>query len=60
MDEPNDAKLVARSLAGEESAFVELIRRHGPVMAALIRRRIADRHHGEDCFQEALFQAWGA
>jgi len=29
-------------------------------MAALIRRRIADRHHGEDCFQEALFQAWGA
>ncbi len=59
MDGSNDAKLVARSLAGEESAFVELIRRHGPAMAALIRRRIADRHHAEDVFQVALLQAWG-
>lgn len=55
---PTDATLVRRSLAGDQGAFVELVKRHEQPLAALIRYRIDDLHHAEDVFQETLLQAW--
>ena len=58
MAQPSDATLVKRGLAGDQEAFVELVKRHEQPLAALIRYRIGDRHHAEDVFQETLLQAW--
>ena len=58
MRPPSDATLARRSLAGDERAFVELVRRHEQPLAALIRRYIDDASHAEDVLQETLLQAW--
>jgi RNA polymerase sigma-70 factor (ECF subfamily) len=53
-----DADLVQRSVAGDERAFAELIRRHEQPIAALIRYRIGDLHDAEDVLQETILDAW--
>lgn len=55
---PTDAELVAQTLAGDKSAFEELVRRHeGPVYARLLRMtgRMED---AEDIAQEVFLRAW--
>jgi RNA polymerase sigma factor (sigma-70 family) len=49
---PADADLLAR-FAGDRDgdAFAELVRRHGPLVFGVARRRLADRHAAEDVVQ---------
>jgi RNA polymerase sigma factor (sigma-70 family) len=47
-----DAQLLHRFVRKrEEAAFAELVRRHGPRVLAVCRRRLADAHLAEDAFQ---------
>jgi RNA polymerase sigma factor (sigma-70 family) len=47
-----DADLLRRFVAGrDESAFLELLRRHGPMVLGVCRRLLADPHAAEDAFQ---------
>jgi RNA polymerase sigma factor (sigma-70 family) len=49
---PTDADLLARFLAvRDESAFAELVRRHGPAVLAACRRVTRHTHDAEDAFQ---------
>lgn len=55
---PDDAVLVARAIAGERSAFVELFRHHGPSVAKLTRAYGAPSAEIEDIVQEVFVAAW--
>jgi RNA polymerase sigma factor (sigma-70 family) len=51
-DELSDGELLRRFASGrDESAFGELLRRHGPMVLRVCRRLIDDRHDAEDAFQ---------
>ncbi len=58
MRKPSDVVLIRQSLAGNQEAFVELVRRHEEPLAALIRYQVSGLHHAEDVFQETLLSAW--
>src|SRR5205085_888059 len=48
----SDEKLLECFLAhGENAAFEALVRRHGPMVLAVCRRVLHDRHDAEDAFQ---------
>ena len=48
----SDSDLLQRFVrAREETAFVELLRRHGPMIWAVCRHRLADESDAEDAFQ---------
>ncbi|HEX4609460.1 MAG TPA: sigma-70 family RNA polymerase sigma factor [Urbifossiella sp.] len=48
----NDADLLARFAADrDEAAFAELARRHGPMVRAVARRAVRDRHLADDVAQ---------
>ena len=54
----DEAELVRRLRAGEESAFTEIVRRYRPRLLAFARRLLAGRSHAtEDVVQEALMRA---
>jgi RNA polymerase sigma factor (sigma-70 family) len=54
-DTTPDRALLARFAAGrDEDAFVELVRRHGPMVLGVARRVLHDRHDAEDVFQAAF------
>src|SRR5205809_1017078 len=48
----SDADLLARFVASrDEAAFTSLLRRHGPMVLAIGRRILRDRHEAEDIYQ---------
>ena len=54
----DEAELVERLRAGEESAFTEIVRRYRPRLLAFSRRLLAGRsENAEDVVQEALMRA---
>ena len=49
---PSDADLINRFVHDRDGdAFAELVRRHGPLVLGVARRRLADRHVAEDVVQ---------
>jgi len=50
----DEAALVARLKAGEEAAYEELLRVHGPRMLAVARRYLAQAADAEDVLQDAF------
>lgn len=49
---PTDRQLLDQFVAGrDEEAFAELVRRHGPMVLAVCRRVLGDRHAADDAFQ---------
>ena len=61
MSEPGertDAELLAAHVAGDDTAFAELVRRHSDRLWALALRTLRDRQDAEDALQEALISAF--
>jgi RNA polymerase sigma-70 factor (ECF subfamily) len=56
----NEADLLALLRAGDDEAFEELIRRHGPQMLAVIRRYLPEESDAQDALQEALLSVFRA
>jgi RNA polymerase sigma factor (sigma-70 family) len=53
----SDGQLLGRfALDRDEGAFGELLRRHGPLVLGVARRRLADRHAAEDVFQATFLE----
>jgi RNA polymerase sigma factor (sigma-70 family) len=51
-DVQSDADLLQRFVrSGDQQAFAALVRRHGPMVLAVCRRLLPDRHEAEDAFQ---------
>ncbi|MBI4457940.1 sigma-70 family RNA polymerase sigma factor [Candidatus Uhrbacteria bacterium] len=53
-----DEQLVADYLAGERSAFDELVRRHLGAAYGFARKILGNDHDAEDAAQEAFVKAW--
>ena len=51
--DPDDAELIARSLDGDEDAFVEVVRRHEAAVGAYLARRA-----GRDLAEDLLGEVW--
>ena len=58
MPKQEDAKLVHKSVSGDERAFVKLIRRYEQPLTTLIRYQIDDEDHAEDVWQDTLLAVW--
>jgi RNA polymerase sigma factor (sigma-70 family) len=54
-DPDDDAELVARSLGGDEDAFVEVVRRHEAAVGAYLARRV-----GRELAEDLLGDVWVA
>lgn len=54
----DDQQLLARSLAGEEEAFEQLIRRHQSRLFAVAVKIVKDRDLASELVQESLFKAY--
>lgn len=50
-DQPTDRELLVRFGQGDESAFANLVDRHGAMVLNLCRRRLGDPHSADDAFQ---------
>ncbi|MBA4067641.1 MAG: hypothetical protein C0501_28835 [Isosphaera sp.] len=50
-DDRPDADLLAAAAGGDDRAFAELVRRHGPLVWSACRRLLPDRADAEDAFQ---------
>ncbi|QUL39148.1 sigma-70 family RNA polymerase sigma factor [Erythrobacter sp. JK5] len=58
-DRPSDeAQLVARIAARDESAFRIAIERHGPLLHRIAYRMMGEPHEAEDIAQEAMLRLW--
>jgi RNA polymerase sigma factor (sigma-70 family) len=53
--DPDDAELIARSLDGDEDAFVEVVRRHETAVGAYLARRV-----GREAAEDLLGEVWVA
>jgi RNA polymerase sigma factor (sigma-70 family) len=51
--DPDDSELIARSLTGDEDAFVEVVRRHEAAVGAYLARRA-----GRDLAEDLLGEVW--
>jgi RNA polymerase sigma-70 factor (ECF subfamily) len=54
----SDADLVRQTLAGQNAAFEELVRRWSPRTLAVCHSRVGSRHAAEDLAQESLLRAF--
>ena len=59
-DAATDAQLVADVLAGRETAFTALMRRHKSWLYLFVRRHVATSEDAYDVVQESFTSAWGA
>ncbi len=57
---PDDAELVQRAQAGDETAFDALVERHTPRLYRVVRRMASDAAEAEVFVQEAWLRAWRA
>jgi RNA polymerase sigma factor (sigma-70 family) len=57
--DPDDAELIARSLDGDEDAFVEVVRRHEAAVGAYLARRVG-RGPAEDLLGDVWVAALGS
>jgi len=55
-----EAALVARLKAGDDEAFEQLVRLHGPAMTAVIRRYLPSESDTHDALQDAFLSAFKA
>ncbi|MFE5662738.1 RNA polymerase sigma factor [Streptomyces niveus] len=55
---PGDNLLAVRAGEGDEEAFEQLVRAHGPVMLQLATRLLGSRTEAEDAVQDAFVSAW--
>ncbi|GAA0358946.1 RNA polymerase sigma factor [Actinoallomurus spadix] len=53
--DPDDAELIARSLDGDQDAFVEVVRRHERAVGAYLSRRV-----GRESAEDLLAEVWVA
>lgn len=58
--EADEAAIVGAALAGVESAFTEIMRRHKGPVYRFIRRYVGDRDEAHDLVQETFVSAWTA
>lgn len=58
MKQHSDQQLAALSLAGQNSAFEELVRRHQGVVRNWLRRLAGDHARADDVAQETFVRAW--
>lgn len=58
--ETDEAAIVGDALAGVESAFTEIMRRHKSPVYRFIRRYVGDRDEAHDLVQETFVSAWTA
>jgi RNA polymerase sigma-70 factor (ECF subfamily) len=57
-EQESDAILIERFVnCREESAFVALVQRHGPLVEGICRRVLRNEHDVEDVFQATFFCA---
>ena len=54
----NDVELIRRILAGDETAFAELLKRYQKPVHALVWRKIGDFHIAEDITQDAFLKVY--
>lgn len=57
-DDGDERELVARLRDGEEAAYEELVRRHGPRLLAAARRVLRNEDDAREAFQEAMLSAF--
>ncbi len=57
-DREFDAQLLARTAAGDESAFATLYDRFAPGLFSMIVKMTRDEKEAEDVLQEGFFQIW--
>ena len=53
---PTDSSLAARTVAGDESAFEDLVRRYQAKVYRLVRRLVGDDGDAQDALQETFVQ----
>lgn len=58
MLEPDEKRLLRRCAQGDETAFVQLVRRYRQMLASYIRSRIENPDDAEDVLQDTLIAAW--
>ncbi len=57
---PTDEELIARTLAGEDEAFAELVSRHKDLVYTIALRVVGDEDEADDVAQEAFVRAYRA
>jgi RNA polymerase sigma-70 factor, ECF subfamily len=58
MNHPSDQALVDAVVAGDKTAFAELVRRYEPAARAAVIAILRDTHLAQDVLQEAFLQAY--
>lgn len=59
-EEMVDGQLVTLALNGDRRAFPVLMRRYGPALRGMVRRRISNPEDAADIVQDSLLSAWSA
>ena len=58
MKEENDAQLISRILAGDDTAFSTLVQKYQKGIHALVWRKIGDFHYAEELTQDTFLKAY--